>query len=227
MVTQTQINQHDELIRNLVRELQSVLDGVLPTALIALSDIDLTDRVAINALFADVRNAIASQVQNLDTLALSNLALNDVEPTDALNETVTTLKTAVNAQMNIAIDEEVNTIAGELVASALLGLGLAEIIRSVTDRVPAIVSRLGKAYDNALITFTSVLTRNLGGQRYRYAGGLIPTSRSFCTTHDGNSYTEREINRIWSGTWGGKAPGDPFVVRGGYNCRHFWILGGT
>lgn len=225
MATQTQINQHDELIRNLVREMQSILEGVLPTALTGLVDIDLTDRVAISNLFSTVRDGIVNQIQGLDTLAISNLNLNSVEPTPQISETVNTLKGAVNAQMNIAIDEEVNSIAGELAVAGLLGLGIGEIIRSVQDRVPAMVGRLGRAYDRSLITFTSVLTRNLGGQRYRYAGGLIPSSRPFCTAHDGNSYTETEINRIWAGTWEGKAPGDPFVVRGGYNCRHFWILG--
>jgi hypothetical protein len=33
--------------------------------------------------------------------------------------------------------------------------------------------------------------------------------------------TEEEIRDIWANeTWAGKAQGDPFVVRGGYNCRH-------
>jgi len=30
------------------------------------------------------------------------------------------------------------------------------------------------------------------------------------------------IDPLTSQTWQGKAQGDPFVVRGGYNCRHHW-----
>jgi len=32
-----------------------------------------------------------------------------------------------------------------------------------------------------------------------------------------------EIYDIWNSSWPGKEPGDPFVVRGGYNCQHFWV----
>jgi hypothetical protein len=36
--------------------------------------------------------------------------------------------------------------------------------------------------------------------------------------------TEKQIRNIWnSQTWQGKKPGDPFVVRGGYNCRHMFV----
>ena len=35
---------------------------------------------------------------------------------------------------------------------------------------------------------------------------------------------EKEIRDIWNRqSWGGKSPGDPFIVRGGYRCRHTWI----
>ena len=31
---------------------------------------------------------------------------------------------------------------------------------------------------------------------------------------------KEEIEEIWSGSWAGKIDGNPFIVRGGYNCRH-------
>lgn len=223
MATQADINAHDSLITGLADELASGLESLLASALLGLSAIDLTDRLAINNLFGDVRSYIANQVQGLDTLAADNLALNAVNPNADINAQVVNLKVATNATMNTAVDEEVNTIAGELIAAALLGLGVAQIVRSVVDRVPAIVTRLRRAYDQTLITFTSVLTKTIG-TRYQYVGGLIPTTRPFCNTHNGNTYTETQINSIWTGSWQGKAPGDPFAVRGGYNCRHFWIL---
>ena len=36
-------------------------------------------------------------------------------------------------------------------------------------------------------------------------------------------YTEEELRRIWKGSWAGKSEGDPFIVRGGYRCRHTWL----
>lgn len=61
-------------------------------------------------------------------------------------------------------------------------------------------------------------------KRYRYVGGIIETSRDFCIGIDGETFTEDEIYDIWNNEdWAGKAPGDPFVVRGGYNCRHWFV----
>ena len=36
-------------------------------------------------------------------------------------------------------------------------------------------------------------------------------------------YTIEKIRKEWSGDWQGKQEGDPFVVRGGYRCRHTWL----
>jgi hypothetical protein len=36
--------------------------------------------------------------------------------------------------------------------------------------------------------------------------------------------TEEQIREIWNTQgWAGKSTGDPFIVRGGYRCRHTWI----
>jgi hypothetical protein len=226
MATQAEINAHDQLITNLANDFASGIESLLASAVVALSSVDLQDRVAVNAVFDNTRTYINSNIQGLDRLAISNLELNNIEPSNDLAAGVVNLKTASSNAMTVAVDEEVNTVIGELVTAALLGLGVAQIITSLSNRVPAMVTRLRRAYDQTLITFTSVLTKLAGeGQRrFKYAGGLIPTSRPFCSTHDGGIYTDKEITNIWSGSWEGKAPGDPFVVRGGYNCRHFWIL---
>lgn len=229
MATQAEINAHDQLITNLANDFASGIESLLTSAVVALSSVDLADRVAVNAVFDDTRTYINSNIQGLDRLAISNLGLNNIEPSSDLEAGVVNLKTASSNAMTVAVDEEVNTVIGELVTAALLGLGVAQIITSLSNRVPAMVTRLRRAYDQTLITFTSVLTKIAGEQeqrRYKYAGGLIPTSRPFCSAHDGGIYTDKEITSIWSGTWEGKAPGDPFVVRGGYNCRHFFVLEG-
>lgn len=62
--------------------------------------------------------------------------------------------------------------------------------------------------------------KETGADKWKYYGSVIRDSRPFCKLHAGNVYTEEKIREIWQGDWAGKAPGDPFIVRGGYNCRH-------
>jgi hypothetical protein len=72
--------------------------------------------------------------------------------------------------------------------------------------------------------FTIHRARQAGLKRFKYSGTLIANSRDFCVQHVGKTYTEAEIKKIWSSqSWSGKRAGDPFVVRGGERCRHFFI----
>jgi len=71
--------------------------------------------------------------------------------------------------------------------------------------------------------FAKYRADELGLNHYKYSGTTVRDSRDFCRRHVNKTYSEEEIRRIWSSqTWSGKAQGDPFVVRGGYNCRHHW-----
>ena len=46
----------------------------------------------------------------------------------------------------------------------------------------------------------------------------------FCRNMLNKTLTETEIRDIWNTRpWKGKSPGDPFIVRGGYRCRHTWL----
>lgn len=229
MATQADINAHDQMITRIADELASGLESLLASAVLGMSAIDISDRTQIASLFDDARQFVNQQIQGLDVLALDNLDLNQTTATPEITSEVVDLKNTISTQMAIAIDEEVNSIAGELITAGLLGLGISQVLQSVSNRVTPMVKRLRRAFDQSLLIFTSVLTKRIGNQlsmEYTYTGGLIPNSRPFCTQHNGNTYTEDQINSIWQGTWQGKAPGDPFVVRGGYNCRHFWILKG-
>jgi hypothetical protein len=58
---------------------------------------------------------------------------------------------------------------------------------------------------------------------FRYEGDTIESTRPFCQKHVGKEYTTDEIYEIWDDSWKGKRSGDPFRVRGGYNCRHWWV----
>ena len=63
--------------------------------------------------------------------------------------------------------------------------------------------------------------RAIGADKWKYYGDVIETSRPFCEQHAGDVWTEDQIRETWqSQNWAGKADGDPFIVRGGYQCRH-------
>ena len=72
-------------------------------------------------------------------------------------------------------------------------------------------------------TLTITTANEQGIDQFEYYGDVIRDSREFCKKHVGKEYSREEIERIWAGSWAGKAPGDPFLVRGGYNCRHQWL----
>ncbi len=72
-------------------------------------------------------------------------------------------------------------------------------------------------------SITKATANEAGVTKFKYYGDVIRDSRQFCRDHVGKTFTEDEINDIWQGSWAGKAPGDPFIVRGGYNCRHHWL----
>ena len=97
-----------------------------------------------------------------------------------------------------------------------------------SDRVGNNLRRYASAYAvDSLNQFSASLTiataNEQGIDRFEYYGDIIRDSREFCKKHVGKEYSREEINRIWAGSWAGKAAGDPFLVRGGYNCRHQWL----
>jgi len=72
--------------------------------------------------------------------------------------------------------------------------------------------------------FTVAKAKEAGLKHYRYTGTLVRDSRPFCQNMLNKTLTEKEIRRIWNTQgWQGKSTGDPFIVRGGYRCRHTWI----
>ena len=97
-----------------------------------------------------------------------------------------------------------------------------------SDRLGNNLRRYASLYAvDSLNQFSSTLTittaNEQGIDRFEYYGDLILDSRDFCREHIDKIYTRAESEKIWKGEWAGKAPGDPFIVRGGYNCRHQWL----
>ena len=72
--------------------------------------------------------------------------------------------------------------------------------------------------------FTVAKAKASGLNHFRYTGTLVRDSRPFCINMLNKTFTEKEIRDIWNNQgWQGKSTGDPFIVRGGYRCRHTWL----
>ena len=72
--------------------------------------------------------------------------------------------------------------------------------------------------------FTIKKAKDSGLNHFRYTGTLVRDSRPFCQKMVNKTLTEKEVRDKWNTeSWAGKSTGDPFIVRGGYRCRHTWI----
>jgi hypothetical protein len=72
--------------------------------------------------------------------------------------------------------------------------------------------------------FTVAKAKEAGIDKYTYTGTLVRDSREFCARMLNRVLNEEQIREIWNNqSWGGKSTGDPFIVRGGYRCRHTWL----
>ena len=107
--------------------------------------------------------------------------------------------------------------ASNVIKQRLQGINTTASLRDLTNRA---TEQVVMKFDGA---YTFGKAKREGLERFQYEGGIVSESREFCRQHVGEIYTEEEIYAIWDDDWQGKEPGDPFVVRGGYNCRHFWI----
>lgn len=72
--------------------------------------------------------------------------------------------------------------------------------------------------------FTVAKAKASGLNHFTYTGTLVRDSREFCVSMLNKTLTEEQIRDMWNNrSWQGKSTGDPFIVRGGYRCRHTWI----
>lgn len=123
--------------------------------------------------------------------------------------------------------ETLDVVQKQVYEAALTGQTFAQSVDNVRQAVGADASRYAKQQvRDSLMQFNSninvAIGREAGATHWKYSGSLFEDSRDHCRKHEGKIYTEEEIMDIWSGSWKGKAEGNPFIVRGGYNCGHQW-----
>lgn len=127
------------------------------------------------------------------------------------------------AQANKVLEE----LSDIVYTSTVTGGNTADLILSMQNSLDSKLKRhAGQMVHDSLSQFDATLLRKFGedagAEKWKYTGTEILTTRNWCRNHIDRVMTEDEIREDWAKEWDGKAEGDPFVVRGGYNCRHRW-----
>jgi len=146
------------------------------------------------------------------------------------NDTVKNLRQTINGVYINSDDAEAQRLV-DVAANGTAAQSAAAVkelqTRYARDRVGNNLRRYStQMAQDSLMQFDASINTAIGKQsgasKWKYYGSTVRDSRPFCVEHAGQVFTDDEIEETWSGSWKGKASGDPYIVRGGYNCRHHW-----
>jgi hypothetical protein len=121
--------------------------------------------------------------------------------------------------------EYTDAIAKEVYQNTLTGRSFADSVNTIKQVAGGEMARYAKQQvHDSLMQFDAAINvsigKEAGAKKWKYVGSLIETSRQFCKDHEGEVMDDEKIEQLWGTSWAGKAAGDPFIVRGGYNCGH-------
>ena len=149
-------------------------------------------------------------------------------------ETINALKTQSFQGFEEVANKYLTEINANVYQNVIAGRSFEDMVKDISGKLTGLEDVAGRpmsshagqlAHDSIMqfdAQFVKAKASSAGLTHFRYAGTAITTTREFCKRHIGQVYSEKKIRSIWSGTWTGKSSGDPFVVRGGYRCRHTW-----
>lgn len=138
-------------------------------------------------------------------------------------------------ELSAAADQAVESVDMAILKGSMTGAPIDEIQEEVTQLLIGGTDKAGRSmashaktitsdrYMEADRTITLQAAENIGAEHFRYSGSLIKDSRQWCVDHVDKIYTKEEIDGWRDITWKGKKSGDPFVVLGGYGCRHYLV----
>ena len=220
---QTFINDYDKIAANIVATYGKL---PIPAEFKQITEIDLQ-------VIQQLKKLSFSQFQNLGNEFVNTLA-NEVYQSTLTGRPVTEMVQTLKSKINGIYQQSDNKKAQELVDYIANNPNGAEVDTAVSelqtiygrDRLGDNLNRYAtQIVQDSLMGFDGQFAKyradQLGLTSYVYYGSLVRDSREFCIENANKIFTEEEIRDKWANeTWQGKAQGDPFVVRGGYNCRH-------
>ena len=220
---QTFINDYDKIAANIVATYGKL---PIPAEFKQITEIDLQ-------VIQQLKKLSFSQFQNLGNEFVNTLA-NEVYQSTLTGRPVVEMVQTLKSKINGIYQQSDNAKAQQLVDYIANNPNGAEVDTAVSqlqtiygrDRLGDNLNRYAtQIVQDSLMGFDGQFAKfradELGLTSYVYYGSLVRDSRDFCIENANKIFTEEEIRQKWADeTWQGKAQGDPFVVRGGYNCRH-------
>lgn len=224
------MEQHLKIIAETESAVRSRLTQLLAELQGRLRRGDLTRESVVQA-FNQFRSQLPSILEPMDRLLLDTVRIYreiDTIEDSVIAELADAVRSIASATVQSSTDSAQSTILQTVLLAGIVGTPPVLLINSIIDRMESLSRNLSNtAADtvfNADSTFGIALGQQLGVERYTYVGPGDTKTRAWCAGHLNRTYTLKEIQDLWANnTWGGKAPGDPMTVRGGYNCRHFWM----
>lgn len=231
----TAFNRYSETVRTVAQPLTNISQDF-----ISQSDlpVDIADQSIENTLLTTSQDTLSTTLSSQSEDVVSTVVLATVAGL-GINSIVNQVRGRISGiqmdtnkpsirklqrklrKMQLTPGTNATEIAATVAAIRALLPGDVNTSASLITRMRTAVDSVVGSFDGA---FAKARATRLGITRFTYSGGLIETSRPFCKEMLGRSLDIDEIQNIWSGrNWKGKEPGDPFVVRGGYNCRHYWV----
>ncbi|MGB1978231.1 MAG: hypothetical protein ACPHNW_11450 [Pseudoalteromonas tetraodonis] len=123
--------------------------------------------------------------------------------------------------------EYLDVISKQVYESTLTGTSFADSVQQVQKAVGGDMARYAsQQVHDSLTQFDAAINAKIGldsgATRWQYRGSKDGATRDHCEKHVNKTYTLDEMYEIWQGEWAGKSGSDPFINRGGFNCRHRW-----
>lgn len=124
-------------------------------------------------------------------------------------------------------DEFLEAVNKQIYEATLTGQTFADAVSIVQSSVQSDLARYARqAVHDGLMDFDRAINMNMaleaGAERFVYIGPDDEVTRDHCDKYVNRTLTLDEIRKAWEGSWKGKREGSPFVVAGGFNCRHHW-----
>jgi len=226
---QTFIKDYDKVAGTIVATY-----GKLPIP-IEFKQITEADLVTIQQL----KKIAFSQFQNLATEFTNTLAQEVYQSTlvgKPFSEVVDTIRSKINGIYQQADDRKRQELVNFAQDQIAKGKTNTEDFKTAVDELKQtygstvtgnnLYSYSSQIVGDALMGFDGQFAKfradELGLTSFIYYGSIIRDSRDFCVEHANKVFTEEEARALWQTEWQGKSGSDPFLDRGGYNCRHHW-----
>ena len=203
--------------------------------------IDETYRTTADSMVRDYDQIVQEFMKEFGEL---NIPDNFKTLTQADALTITQLKFQSFQGFEDIASRYLNEISTQVYQNAIAGKPFNEMVKDLRGLITGDVDRRGRpmstyasqiAHDSVMQfdgQFTIYKADEAGLTKFKYTGTEVGDTRPFCVqelrkARGGTTYTKEEVQTLHNTRSGdrllGKAEGDPFIVRGGYRCRHTWL----